>query len=418
MGFSPTEVADWPSPVVAWPSAPLEVRVAFEKPLAVERASALVDQHIEFGSSSRTSSSIVPTRGVLRIAASRLADEGRTLILATDPHPFDATYSLPFNGDRQATRPERASYNLTGVEASWSRGSENEEPLPLGWWPTLEIDQARRETKGSAEHARAFGYLNQPGRLTLRGLLAAVEGTETLRLTANVPFQAALGPTERESRRNEMGLETVEFALEASGFPEELIVELPTGTTLPTMRATLLANGVEGPLPRRGLLVPWAPITPTISEAPFEAPYPLEGGDPDRGKTVFFSEAARCATCHQVAGQGGMIGPDLTHPRQRDIRSIYRAIAAPSDEIHPEFVPYTIATSGGQVAVGVVRAEGSDAIKVLDTDGKVTLLKRSEIQLFQPSGTSIMPVGLAGALGEQGMRDLLAYLLKSQPEGR
>ena len=37
---------------------------------------------------------LAATLGRLRIAAARLEDEGRTLVLATDPHPREATYLL------------------------------------------------------------------------------------------------------------------------------------------------------------------------------------------------------------------------------------------------------------------------------------------------------------------------------------
>ena len=64
----------------------------------------------------------------------------------------------------------------------------------------------------------------------------------------------------------------------------------------------------------------------------------------------------------------------------------------------------------GRVAVGVVKAEGAEEIKVLDTNAKATVYGRDEVERIEPSRTSIMPVGLAGAIGEQGMRDLVAYL--------
>ena len=45
-----------------------------------------------------------------------------------------------------------------------------------------------------------------------------------------------------------------------------------------------------------------------------------------------------------------------------------------------------------------------------DTDAKSTVVRRDEIEEFRPSSTSIMPVGLAGALGDGPLRDLLAFL--------
>ena len=73
-------------------------------------------------------------------------------------------------------------------------------------------------------------------------------------------------------------------------------------------------------------------------------------------------------------------------------------------------MPYTVALKDGRVLVGTVRAEGADAVKLNDTEAKSVVVKRSEVEEFRPSATSIMPVGLAGVIGEAGLRDLIAYL--------
>ena len=64
--------------------------------------------------------------------------------------------------------------------------------------------------------------------------------------------------------------------------------------------------------------------------------------------------------------------------------------------------------------------EASDSVdsrlRVTDTDARTTEVKRGEIDELRPSGTSIMPVGMAGALGEQKLRDLITFLT-TQPTG-
>jgi len=129
-----------------------------------------------------------------------------------------------------------------------------------------------------------------------------------------------------------------------------------------------------------------------------------------RGEIIFKGDQAKCANCHKVRGQGGAVGPDLSDLFKRDPASVFRDIAEPSATIHPEYISYTVALKDGRVAVGVVRAEGADAIRVSDTEAKTTAVPRSQIDELRPSATSIMPVGLVGAIGEAGMRDLMAYL--------
>jgi hypothetical protein len=60
--------------------------------------------------------------------------------------------------------------------------------------------------------------------------------------------------------------------------------------------------------------------------------------------------------------------------------------------------------------MGVVRAEGADAVKVSDIDAKQTIIPKAEVEEIRPSTSSIMPVGLLGAIGDDNTRDLLAYL--------
>ena len=125
---------------------------------------------------------------------------------------------------------------------------------------------------------------------------------------------------------------------------------------------------------------------------------------------MFASEAAKCVSCHAIGGKGGAIGPSLDGLKNRDLATIYRDIAEPSAVIVPEYLTYTVARKDGQIAVGIVRAEGFDAVRVADINGKTTAIPKAEIEEMRPSTTSTMPVGLAGTLGEEKMRDLLAFL--------
>jgi putative heme-binding domain-containing protein len=158
------------------------------------------------------------------------------------------------------------------------------------------------------------------------------------------------------------------------------------------------------------LLVPWAAV-PSVSSGPLEPPVPsLIGGDAKRGEALFFSEQARCSQCHAFRGRGVAVGPDLTNAGSKGKVAIYRSIAAPSAEISPEYVSYTVATREGKVLGGLVRAEGAETISVTDTSARTFIVRRDEIEQIRPSGTSIMPVGLSGVLGEAAVRDLVAFL--------
>ncbi len=109
-------------------------------------------------------------------------------------------------------------------------------------------------------------------------------------------------------------------------------------------------------------------------------------------------------------GQGGKVGPDLSEIGKKGRAEIYRAIAAPSASIAPDYMSYTVATDDGQIVAGLVRAVDADAIRVVDTNARETLVRRTKIQQIRPSATSVMPVGLTAALGDSATRDIVAFL--------
>lgn len=405
--------------VAVWPARPLEVRAAFTEPLDAAALKNLRGLTISFGGAARIGAEPTESRkeaGKLRIAAARLADEGRTLILATDPHPRDAIYRahIPVAG-----RPVELVYDLTGVDASWVSASEPEKPLWTGWWPRLEPEAVHAATKGSAHHDALFARLGTAGKLTLRTFLELPAGEGTLHLESDSPFDAAFGGEAATEAARSGALHRVDLKVESTGEASELLINMTTGVggRAPQLRVRQRVGEKDLTLTRTQCLLPWTPAAPPTPFAAGAPPFALEGGDPTRGEMVFFSEAAKCSNCHKIRGKGGEVGPDLSDLSEKDLATLYRDVAEPSSLIDPSFVPYTVALKSGQVAAGLVRAEDADTIRVLDTNAKATLVRRSEIEELRPSGTSIMPVGLVGALGEARVRDLLAYLKSQNGKG-
>jgi putative heme-binding domain-containing protein len=405
------------TPVALWPAGPLEVRVAFDRPIDVAGATALVDKTIAFGPRRLGEDSGASPQGTIRIAAASLADEGRTLVLATDPHPLDAVYQLkvPVSG-----RMLELAYVLSGVEASWTPAGESAQPAWSGWWPHVEPDIARTRTAGSAEHEAMFARLVQPGKLTLRTLIELPEGQAALRVECDAPFEATLGGEVSATATGSGGRHQAELGTESTGEPLELVVILTTGVggKSPSLRVRSLVKGQTQAVERKHLLVPWTPPPPPSPASATAPPFDLAGGDARRGEAVFFSEGAKCSSCHKVRGKGGDVGPDLSQLETKDPATLYRDIADPSATIDPSYLPYTVALKNGQVAAGLVRAEGGNAIRVLDVNAKATIVPRAQIEELRSSSTSIMPVGLAGGLGEDKVRDLIAFLRvrKDEPE--
>ena len=87
-------------------------------------------------------------------------------------------------------------------------------------------------------------------------------------------------------------------------------------------------------LPLRRILLPWA--KPYVAPAIVTHIPEIEGGDWARGKKIFFGEQAACSKCHQIGGEGGTIGPDLSNLIYRDYASVYKDITEPSAAINPD----------------------------------------------------------------------------------
>lgn len=404
--------------VAAWAAGPFECRVVFDRPVDVDLANQLVGRSIVFDES-RPSVRSTPAKeesspdrhGALGMAAARLEHGGRTLVLTTDPHPRAATYSFEIPAIRAAgTRdagPLPIVYDLTGVDAAWSEGPDAASPAWTGWWPALDPEETRSIVRDSPDHAVVLGGLTKRGRLSLTTLVMIPKGPTTVRVSANVPFHSTLAGEEPQA-----GTPGV-FRLESTGEPTLLTVALATGAEggAPAVRVTYECEDDPKPrtLSRDRLLLPWVPAAPP-APGPLSNVPSLDGGDAARGAIVFKSVDAKCATCHKVRGEGENVGPDLTNLNGRDRLSVYRDIAEPSAQIRPDYVPYTVALKDGRILVGTVRAKGVDMLAVTDTEAKATLVPRVEVEELRPSATSIMPVGLVGAIGEDRLRDLIAFL--------
>lgn len=420
-----------PQPVAAWASGPLEVRVAFDRPIDPQ-AAGLAGATIPFGSHVRAADrheahkppyeavkrQETAPRGTLKVTSASLADDGRTLALATDPHPWDVTYALTLPGVRAEGRAGSGStvdldYDLAGVEATW-KGLRGEDAR-TGWWPHPDTAVARALTAGSAEHERCFSLLHRAGRLTLRTQVRLPAGRATLRVEADGAIEAKLGDATALSSRTPQGRDRVEMALDSTGVPVALDLSLSTGVggKAPDLLVSYHtdADPTERPMPTDRFRLPWSPAA-IPSPPALTGPRPdLAGGDPRKGEAVFFSEQARCSACHKVRGKGGDIGPDLSNLVHRDAASVQRDITEPAATIHPDYVPFSVALKDGRVLSGLVRSEGESSLRVTGTDARAVVVRRDEVEELRPSVTSVMPTGLALGLGEAKVRDLLAFLL-------
>ena len=69
------------------------------------------------------------------------------------------------------------------------------------------------------------------------------------------------------------------------------------------------------------------------------------------GKALF---TKHCAACHQLHGEGGKVGPDLTTADRKNRGYLLAHIVDPSGYIRPEFVVHNVLTTDGRKLSGIV----------------------------------------------------------------
>ena len=133
-------------------------------------------------------------------------------------------------------------------------------------------------------------------------------------------------------------------------------------------------------------------------------------GDPAAGRRIFFSDVAQCGACHQVAGRGGVIGPELTEVGRMDRARLLESILTPSREIAPRFTAWIVETDDGLSQMGLLQTErGGDQFYV-DQNGKSFTANHETIIALDASERSLMPEALLKPLTQKEIQDLLAYL--------
>ena len=159
---SPASAA--PRAVAVWPAGPMEVKVAFDGPIDQAVARAMVGRTIPFGEpdQKKPGPRLVQALGRLRIAAARLDDAGRTLVLTTDPHPRQATYVLTVPLDDTAGKAALQggvplAYDLGGVEVSWTEGRDGAGPASTSWWPQVNPESSHVLAGRSSNTPRPVG---------------------------------------------------------------------------------------------------------------------------------------------------------------------------------------------------------------------------------------------------------------------
>jgi putative heme-binding domain-containing protein len=133
-------------------------------------------------------------------------------------------------------------------------------------------------------------------------------------------------------------------------------------------------------------------------------------GEPERGLSIFEGEG-NCTRCHSVDGRRAGLAPDLSDiGARRDAEYLQRALLDPDGAMLPINRPVRVVSADGAEIRGRRLNEDTYTVQLVDTEGRLLSLAKSDLREFEVMTESPMP-SVADTLTPDQVADLVAYLL-------
>ena len=129
--------------------------------------------------------------------------------------------------------------------------------------------------------------------------------------------------------------------------------------------------------------------------------------DPQAGAEVF---TRTCGVCHQMYGQGGLLGPDLTGANRTSVDYLLSNLIYPEEFIQDGYRMVIVTMRDGRTWLGSIVAENDRQVTLRPVGQADIVLSRAEVQSMEVSEASLMPGGLLESLSEREVLDLFAFL--------
>lgn len=131
--------------------------------------------------------------------------------------------------------------------------------------------------------------------------------------------------------------------------------------------------------------------------------------NPTAGAAIF---KIHCASCHQIQGQGGLIGPQLDGIGTRGPDRLCEDILDPNRNVDAHFHLHTLTLKDGTIFAGFLKSELGQVQVLADTTGKEHRLSKKDIEKSEVIPMSLMPPTFGQLLDEPSFFHLLSYLLR------
>ncbi len=138
----------------------------------------------------------------------------------------------------------------------------------------------------------------------------------------------------------------------------------------------------------------------------FEPCLTLEA-DPARGRVLF---GKTCAACHRIGGLGVDVAPDIADSRTKTPQQLLADILQPNRAIDGNYIGYIVQTTDGRTLTGIISSETATSITLRQAENKIVTLPRTDIDVIQSTGLSLMPEGLEQDMELQDMADLISFI--------
>jgi putative heme-binding domain-containing protein len=129
---------------------------------------------------------------------------------------------------------------------------------------------------------------------------------------------------------------------------------------------------------------------------------------PAAGKEVFL---ANCSMCHQIRGNGGLVGPQLDGIGNWGQKALTEKILDPNRSISEAFRTYNIVLKNGQTLTGLYRRTEGEVMVFANLDGKEFSVGKSDMKDYKASRYTLMPDQFRHTIPEKDFYALVTYLL-------
>jgi putative heme-binding domain-containing protein len=179
----------------------------------------------------------------------------------------------------------------------------------------------------------------------------------------------------------------------------------------------------SAPVGLRDQLRPYLPAAPALPATPVSGPekeilaklirariegYATSKSRAEKGKAVF---EIHCASCHRIAGDGQLIGPQLDGIGQRGLDRLCEDILNPNLNVDAHFRLTSFELKGGNAIAGFVESETDEIIRLRDATGSRFPISKAAISERKATAISLMPAIFGQSISEESFYDLLAWLL-------